>query len=292
MSLVLSLLDPLRWFRAWRYARTVRYDKGGEDLELRFYADILEHRMLHYGYFDAPDVPTDTLSVHAVERAQVAYAERVVDRLVASGGPVLDIGCGMGSIAAMAVARGLEVDCVTPNRHQAEHVAKRLPGVRVHHRRFERLDPVGPFRTLLCSESFQYLDLDAAFATATRLTEPGAHWHIVDYFRLDDAGTRRPHGLETFRRRAADAGWRVADEEDITEHVLPTLAFAHFHGTRFVRPSLRFALEKLRFKRPFLWHLTQPAHGWLTEKLDRELTTVDPDQFRRDRRYLQLRLER
>jgi hypothetical protein len=76
----------------------------------------------------------------------------------------------------------------------------------------------------------------------------------------------------------------VRERVDVTENVLPTLAYGRLLATTFALPLARFASEKFFLRRPLLAYLFQPT---VRGKLDAvKLDTLDPDVFRREKRYL------
>ncbi len=71
--------------------------------------------------------------------------------------------------------------------------------------------------------------------------------------------------------------------------MLPTLAYGRLLATRFALPLARFASEKFFLRRPLAAYLFQPS---VRARLDAvRFDTLDPDVFRRDKRYLLLTLK-
>jgi len=99
-------LNPLEWIRAARFRKkNAAYDRASYDLELEFYSKILSNNMLHYGYFENPDIAAASISLQDFETAQIAYAHRNLERVLNNADPVLDVGCGMGSLSEMLKKR-------------------------------------------------------------------------------------------------------------------------------------------------------------------------------------------
>ena len=70
----------------------------------------------------------------------------------------------------------------------------------------------------------------------------------------------------------------------LTDNVVPSLAYARVLAERFALPVAHFFSEKFFLRHPFLGYLFQPS---AREKLANvRLDTLDPDVFRREKRYL------
>ena len=77
----MPLLNPAKWYKAYRFKKSQpAYSKANRDLELQLYGKMLKYDMLHYGYFDDPDVDPETISIKDVENAQKRYAEVIGER--------------------------------------------------------------------------------------------------------------------------------------------------------------------------------------------------------------------
>lgn len=290
---IIRLLNPWTWWRAWRFHRAERFEKSRHDAELALYGRVFESGMLHYGYFDDPEMDPRLMGIGHLDAAQVRYAERIAERVIHRDLPVLDIGCGMGGLKGILLERGVSVEALTPNDVQIAHLCRRFPTVPLHACRFESLAAGRRFGTLVNAESLQYIDLDRAFAQAEAVLVPGGRWIVVDYFRRQaDPGGRPPHPIADFRARVRDGGWRIAEEQDITANVLPTLRFADLYANRVVLPALDFAFRKLRQRRAWLFYLLQDLHAVAAARIERERGVVDPARFVRERQYLLFFLER
>jgi hypothetical protein len=138
------------------------------------------------------------------------------------------------------------------------------------------------------AESFQYIDLHTGMATARSLFAPDAtdpRWLCIDYFRLNpEARNKSGHLLQEFEAALGKHGFSVRERVDVTENVLPSLAYGRLLATRLALPLVRFSADKFFLRRPFLAYLFQDtAH----RKLDGvRLDTLDPEVFRREKRYL------
>ena len=63
----------VRWVRRRRTHR--RVSTVHANAQLLLYNRMLPGDFLHYGYFDDPETPPDTISFDAIQRAQLRYAE-------------------------------------------------------------------------------------------------------------------------------------------------------------------------------------------------------------------------
>jgi SAM-dependent methyltransferase len=277
-----------------RYVRTHRPDKSvwdpAEDLELTLYGAIFGNNYLHYGYFATPPADPETISLADVKRAMDDYASLLVER-VRAGEHVLDVGCGMGGLLARLAAAGAVPTGLTPNRAHAAHIRATWPQVPLLESTLEALDTTGiatSFDVVVNAESFQYVALDAGMRNVRALLSPDAadpRWCLIDYFRLDpNARNRSGHLLSDFEAALQRHGFAVRERVDVTENVLPTLAYGRQLATRFALPLVRFGADKFFLRRPLLGYLFADR---VSAKLDAvRLDTLDPDVFRREKRYL------
>ncbi len=227
-------------------------------------------------------------------RAQERYAQLVLSGLDADAGPVLDVGCGMGGMLRMLEERGCAPVGLTPDPAQIDHIARTYPHVSTIRGKLEelRLKPgQDAFRTVLCAESLQYIPLPEAARSVARLVAPGGTWVVADYFRTTkdvgpEAASRSGWRLDAFRTAARAAGFELREERDMTRNVAPTLAFAQMLARRIGAPMAAFGLEKLQAKHPFLHYLLEDEISRGEERIEREIASLDPDRFARNKRYL------
>ena len=230
-----------------------------------------------------------------MERAQRRYAELLAELTGPPGRPVLDAGSGMGGMLGLLRAAGHDVTGLTPDRFQVEHIRSAYPDVPLLHCKFEEMpvsDHRGRFGTVLHAESVQYMAPEQVFPVVDAVLARGGRWVVADYFRRGADGERSGWRLPEFRRRAQDAGFRVARERDITPHVLPTLGFAHLLARRLGLPAFDFARDKLRAKRPGASYVLEEAAAEGRAALVRSLAVLDPAEFAARKRYLIMVLRR
>lgn len=312
-QIVARLLSPrhaLRRTRLRRNHRSAATVYGNAQLLL--YSRMLRGDFLHYGYFDDPATAPETISFDGLRKAQLRYAEKVIDAIGAAtpdAARLLDAGSGMGGMLGIYSSAGFSVTGLTPDRFQAEHIRRSYPGVPVLECRFEDLAPAstdtggpaeepgatrpnGPFDTIVHAESVQYMNPARVFEVADQILATGGKWVVADYFRVSAGGERSGWQLDAFRKRIDESGYCVAREEDMTPHVLPTLGFARLLAERIGLPIYDFARDKLRTKRPGAHYVLDTVAERAREELLRSLRVLDPNDFARRKRYLLMTLRR
>ena len=294
MSNISPFLNPIQWYKAYKFHKAnAKFDKSQYDLELFLYSKILKNNMLHYGYFENPDINPEDISLKQVEDAQENYANNIINQIKDQNNAILDVGCGMGGLAQMMHDKGLKVEVLTPNKNQIEFINHHQPYLTSHNCRFEHYTGTSQFGTVINSESLQYIPLEDAFQILDRILLPGGRWIIVDYFRNNDNGINKSsHLLESFLSHVAIKKWKIVYEQVITPNVLPTLKFANMYLERFVMPVKHFGYEKLRFKKAWLYYLTQPLRESIEKKIVKEQASIDPKKFANEKKYILFVLEK
>lgn len=285
---LLNLPAMLRFMRSHSSDRSV-WDPA-DDLELALYATVFGNNFLHYGYFPELPVDPETISLATVRRAMNDYASLLVERVKPTE-RALDIGCGMGGLLSRLNELGVHATGLTPNTSQTAHIRSTWPDIPVVNSTLEAAASAGVkpnFDVLINAESFQYIDLHTGMATVRSLFAADAsnpRWLCIDYFRLNEgARNKSGHLLSAFEAALTKHGFDVREQVDVTENVLPSLAYGRMLAKRLGLPLVRFSVDKFFLRRPFLAYL---FHEWVVKKLDGvRLDTLDPDIFRRDKRYL------
>ena len=183
---------------------------------------------MHYGYWAGLDVNAGNLGP-----AQSAYTDKLFGLLPPPPARILDIGGGAGETARKLTEAGYEVDIVIPSPLLADRCRENAPKARVHLSTFEDFRTDGQFDVCMFSESFQYIPLDQSVSGALRLLAPGGAMVLADCFRTEafrarDRKAQRAivgggHGIWRFREMLETAPVEVVFEEDITEHVAPSV---------------------------------------------------------------------
>jgi len=283
-----SLLNPVKWIKAFFYQKqTSKYVKSNNDLELLFYSKALEKDMLHFGWFEEPGIRPETISLKQVEDAQVNYAEHLIEHIEQKKAPVLDVGCGMGGLTDILLEKGFEVEPLTPNNNQIDYIRTKHPDLKIHHCRYGRFETTNKYGTVINSESLQYISLPKAFDKTKHVLLPNGSWIITDFFRTEEDGRNSSsHLLEEFLVQVKKNNWEIIYQQDITANILPTLTLAHMYATRFLLPAIDLAYEKLRYKKSWLYYMTQELRDSGSKKIDKELAAIDPEKFVAEKKYL------
>lgn len=298
----------VRSLRRRRIHRRVPTVHGNAQLQL--YSRMLPGDFLHYGYFDDPDTPAEEISFAGLYRAQLRYAQILIERIGPPDLPVLDAGSGMGGMLGLLHSAGHGVTGLTPDRVQVDHIRRAYPDIPVLRCRFEHT-PVDRFKTyfgtVVHAESVQYMEPEGVFAIVDKILVDSGTWIVADYFRVADADAdadarpraRRRAGanrsgwrLDSFRDRVRAHGFEITDEADITDHVLPTLAFARLLADRIALPALDFAHGKLRAKFPGLHYVLEDVAERARDATVRSAEVLDPAVFAAHKRYMLMSLRR
>lgn len=290
-------IHPRDFLQLLRLARTnKRSPKVVDDLQLKVYSQILSADFLHYGYFDDPSVAPEALSLRDIQRAQLRYAELLLEQISDRDAPVFDVGCGMGGLLNLLLEKGFSPVALTPDHTGAEYIKKKYPDIPIIEKKLEEMPETyyqNFFGTVVTSESLQYLNLDKAIKTIDRILRPGGRWIVSDYFRINKTNERRSgHEWQRFLKKLQETDYRIVHQQDITKNVLPTLAYIHMWGRRAVLPVVTFSIEKLQKKHPTLDFLLQEATQDLKVYITDHLDLVSPDIFAREKKYMLLVIEK
>lgn len=178
---------------------------------------------LHYGLWTA-DLALETGNLR---RAQEQHSELIISKIPDGVKSILDVGCGVGALAARLSDRGYRLECLTPSRLMAKLARENLrPGVPLHICRFEQLQTEPRFDLVLFSESFQYVEMEDSIPRARDLLADGGYLLICDFFKTDEPGhspLSGGHRFSKFNRRVADSGLLTRLDLDITRETAPNL---------------------------------------------------------------------
>lgn len=269
--------------------------KAADDAQLKLYSQILPGGFLNYGYHEDTSLSPEKMSLEAIQRAQTRYGERLVDLVGEATGPVLDAGCGMGGLVQLLLQRGYAPTALTPNRAQIRHMRTAFPSVPLIEGRLEQipLDTFkGYFQTVITSESFQYMNLRSTPGIIDKILRPAGRWILCDYFRIGSTPRQSGHAWSEFTNELDQQGWRIVSAQDITPNVLPTIAYISMWGQRLAVPLAGFLSDRLERKHPAVHFLFQDLLADLHKYMRDHLEMSDPAIFAREKKYMQLVIER
>ncbi|HEX2981007.1 MAG TPA: class I SAM-dependent methyltransferase, partial [Anaerolineaceae bacterium] len=198
-----------------------RWESPTLNLELYFCTEVLKLNSLHYGLWEPGAAATDLADVRA---AQARYTQTLVDAIPEGVRRVLDVGCGVGDVAAELTRRGYQVTAISPDRNHARFF-EGLPGDRVDFQnvRFEDFTSDQTFDLILMSESQGYFDADTGLSQCRKYLRPGGYLFISGIFKTGySAGFQGNLVEKAYVRRARTFGFELTRREDITARVLPS----------------------------------------------------------------------
>ena len=263
--------------------------------QLDLYSQILRGDFLHYGYFDDTCVPPERISFHDMQHAQLRYAQEILKLIDVPGAPVLDVGCGRGGMLSLLKEAGFDATGLTPDILDIEYIHRARPGVPILHGRFEDFpsdDYEGAFGTIIHAESIQYMNAPRVLPVVQRILAPGGAWVVADYFRTQPGGERSGWQWEDFRKRLDSEGFRIVHSRNITEHVLPTLGFAHLLATQLGLPLFDYTQAKVQSKSPSVYYVLENIFEGTRRSVERSLEILDPVEFSRRKRYMLMSIRR
>lgn len=255
-------------------------------MELKLYSEVLHNDMLHFGYFDDTEISPEYISLGQLENAQKRYAEIILEQITDKNSPVLDVGCGMGGLSNYLQKNSFIVEALTPNNNQVQYI-QRVYNLICHNCKFEDFNTDTKFGTVINSESLQYISIDQAFKKTESIILPHGKWIITDCFRTNEESCNRSgHVLIGFLNKIREHGWSVCYQRDITMHILPMLKIINMYVDRFLIPLSRYAEEKLRYKKAWLYYLTGNLRKVISEKSKKEICAIKPEIFLAEKKYM------
>jgi SAM-dependent methyltransferase len=191
---------------------------------------------LHYGYWPDGLEPT----IMNFPRAQEEYCKFILSHIPAHAERLLDVGSGAGSVAALLVARGQKVDCVSPSSFLNSQ-ARALLGERakIFECIYEDYQTSGKYDCVFFCESFQYVKMERALKNVATQLRSGGQLVISDFFRLTGAKNSPisgGHTLTDFQKTIAQFPFRLVEDIDITARTAPTFTVIDSAFTEVLKP--------------------------------------------------------
>lgn len=252
---------------------------------LKFYREVLKAEELHFGYFPEKCFKSNDFCLDELKKAQMDYTLHLLSYVPSSVCSILDVGCGFGNTASLLSERGYKVTCLSPDEYQEKIIKQKYPHLPFVRSKFEDFKTLEHFDVILMSEVVQYLNLDVSFKNANQLLKTSGYILLSDYFRKTN-GSYYHHCkvLSNFLDILQRNSFALVREEDITEHILPTLEFANYYYHKYAIPAMNIleeylytrvskiwiTLAKLLFKKQ-LNKLTYYLGPYTAEKFDRYL---------------------
>jgi MPBQ/MSBQ methyltransferase len=280
-SIVKNFLNPVKVIKAICFhKKQKKYTRSGSDLELMFYSRIFKSDMLHLGYFEDTEIEQEDISINDIEKAQVRYAENIVNKITNSNELILDVGCGMGGLAAMLMQQGYNVEVLTPNNNQIEYIKEKYPNLPYYNVKYEDLNTDKKYGTVITSESLQYINLDRAFLKTEDILSSGGQWIISDFFSIGNNIKKKSRlKWDEFSNKIKEHKLEIIYQQDITTNILPVYKFLNLYVTRFGYPLIDYLENKLLVKKAWLFYLTSDFRASLRRKVLKETASIDPGKF-------------
>ncbi len=249
---------------------------------------------LHYGYWLDGVEPI----VQNLPRAQEDYCQFILQHIPADAGRVLDVGSGAGSVAAHMIARGQEVDCVSPSSFLNSQ-ARALLGdkVQIFECGYEDFQTSNKYDCILFCESFQYVKMERGLANVAAQLRSGGQLVICDFFCRPDVD-RSPisggHNLVEFQNIISRFPFRLVEEVDITARTAPTCELIDSAFTNVLKPIWdeidRASIET----HPFVFRCVNWIFGRKFAKVKRKYFTRERNagNFCKFKTYRLMRFER
>lgn len=252
------------------------------DRTLRFYNEVLGLERLHYGIW----LSDDELTIEKLKEAQIRYEDYLIENIPDSVNNILDVGCGMGSLARKLIGLGYHVEGLSPDINQKQIFTEHIDAI-FHHTTFEDFSKSSQYDCIIMSESAQYINIDKLFVNTKRLLNKKGYLIVCDYFVLKNTmgiHSKSGHDYENFMDIAKSNGFVVLTENDITESVLKTLDL----GKDFINRALLagdIGTEGIRRKHPYLSRLFFWPFKKKFEKLKQQIQLLDSREFKNNKTY-------
>lgn len=230
---------------------------------------FFETEDLHFGYW------TDDLEVNKnnIAKAQENYSNFIISHIPENTKTILDVGCGVGILAARLINKGFSVDCVSPSPMLTKRALEILGDQSTIFRcLFEEMESDNLYDTLVFSESLQYVELSTALRQSLNFLKQGGHLLICDYFKTDARGKkpiRGGHRLSKFYHTISGYPFEPIKDIDITEQTAPNLDLFNEMLNSVGLPIRKMIFYYLDNNRPLISKFLKWKFKGKIEKIDR-----------------------
>ena len=239
---------------------------------LNLFHYFLDSRDLHYGFWE-DDLE---LKIQNMPEAQRRYSEFLLSHIPEGVNRVLDVGCGAGGVATKLLAKGYQVEGVSPSPLLSEAAQKQAgPEFKIHQGRFEdvKFADSDRFDMVMFSESFQYITLDTVLGDAAQRLNPGGHILICDFFKTNEPGRSvigGGHPIDKFRAALDRSGLEVLVDKDITRETAPNLDLVDQMGRELLMPTYKLIGYTFSSNHPWLAKLIRWKYDRKLRKIERK----------------------
>ena len=214
--------------------RIATWDNPELNLELFFCTEVLKLNSLHYGFWEQEE----KLNLDSIRKAQARYTQTLLEMIPADVHNILDIGCGIGDNARALNAKGYKVTAISPDRnHAAYFETEDSAGIHFINTGIETFTSQEKYDLVLMSESQGYFAMDMGFSQSVRYLRPGGYLLVSGIFKQDGKnGFESSHVEGEYIRCAENFRLMRKDYADITDNILPTLAYANDAYQSYLTP--------------------------------------------------------
>lgn len=266
------------------------------DIELYISTEVLGLRSLHYGYWEKGVA----LTIENLRKAQAAYTQTLEVLIPKNVKHILDVGAGIGDNAAYLVRKGYKVTALSPDENHKKYFEK-IPKAEFVSTNFEGFTSDKKYDLILMSESQNYFDPVIGFQQCQKFLKPGGYLYISGKFRRTNsqAFVKVTNVLGEYLKLAKEYGFTLEKEVDITDHILPTLAFSKKVYDQYAQPMIALAQYYLKHDRSWKMKMVKLGLALLSPFFKPQLERVnqfylehlDTQKFKKHVKYTRLLLK-
>ncbi|MBI3951731.1 MAG: class I SAM-dependent methyltransferase [Acidobacteria bacterium] len=204
----------------------------------KIYFDITKTKYLQMGCWREGD----ELNVKNFVAAQERFADTLVGFIPEGVKSILDIGCGVGGNALKLKERGFQVQCISPSTHHEKLFKENTRGeIPFYLTTFEDFRSPQKFDLALMSESVQFIALEAGFKNCREVLRDQGYLLTADFYKKEDVPEMKRvpcYRLDDYLPSAAQFGFQLLKEKDITAEALPTAIWSWRLFDEYVKPFI------------------------------------------------------